>query len=237
MASRLPEVTMFERLIESSPRRTRSPRDIALSLALHVVLVLLATAATRGAAAITRDLSPASPFVLGVAPPSGPASVPRGAGAATTPAAAPRFPDLDIAGVDIPPAVTIPSVPDAGPHDRVPPRGLVPGLGAQWPLPEPNHRVVMVDEPVEPIAGPRPTYPVLLRQAGITGKVRLRFVVTARGEVDSTTIAVVQSTHPAFDTAAVRAILRWRYRPARIGADAVAQLVEQNVRFDLDREG
>lgn len=231
---------MFERLIESSPRQRRSPRNAVLSLAVHVALVVAAAKATQDAAADAPDEDTPAPFVLGVQP--------RSATTTTRPATEDTRPSsmstsaLPVAGPPVVPDLTgwLPALPHegdlTGPVSDAPP-GIAPQVGTLPPLQAPQDRRVMVDHPVQPIDGPRPAYPAQLRQAGITGRVRLRFVVTARGEVDSTTIAVVQSTHPAFDTAAVRAILRWRFRPARIGPDAVAQVVEQNVRFDLDRDG
>lgn len=76
-----------------------------------------------------------------------------------------------------------------------------------------------------------PRYPEALRQWGLSGEVRLEYVISTEGRVDARTIRVLQSTHPAFATAATEAVRSARFKPARRGARAVAVLVQQTIRF------
>ncbi len=91
----------------------------------------------------------------------------------------------------------------------------------------------MVDESVVPLRGPEPRYPAALRAAGVEGTVRLHFVVDTAGAVVGTSIRASAATQEAFVAPAIAAILQWRFRPARLDGRAVAQQVEQLVRFRL----
>ena len=71
-------------------------------------------------------------------------------------------------------------------------------------------------------AHPYPTnvaqaYPAELAGSRDTGRVTLTFLVTAEGLVDTTTIQVVESTHPLFAAAARAVLPQWRFQPATIG--------------------
>ena len=62
-----------------------------------------------------------------------------------------------------------------------------------------------------PIEMALPQYPFKLRQANITGKVIVEFVVTTKGDVANA--FAVRSIHRGFDTAAIAAVLRWKFKP------------------------
>ncbi|MCC5025094.1 MAG: TonB family protein [Candidatus Synoicihabitans palmerolidicus] len=59
---------------------------------------------------------------------------------------------------------------------------------------------------------PPPTYPLEMSKAGITGTVRVEFVVDSRG--DPTNLKTTESTHEKFESAALEAVTRWRFAPA-----------------------
>jgi protein TonB len=229
---------MLERLIESSQRRPRARGQFAISVVAHLATLAVVATATRGIDAIVAVSRPAAlPYVLGVAVPVGPPTDRDDATA--TPIANPVAPSFEapisVIELDGFPTGRVPSGAAPGP----PPPGLVPRVPVPGGVPMPRHSpvptVIEVDEPVVPLHGPQPVYPARLRAAGIEGLVRLRFVVTATGTVDRTTVVVVRSSHSGLDTAAVRTVLRWRFRPARSSGVAVPQLVEQVIRFRLDR--
>ena len=88
------------------------------------------------------------------------------------------------------------------------------------------------DEPAIPLPGNAlPVYPEELRAAGVDGYVRLRFVVTAAGTVDSASIRVLDETHPSFTKAVRAALRRHRFLPGRVGGRPVDLLVERNFEF------
>jgi TonB family protein len=64
-------------------------------------------------------------------------------------------------------------------------------------------------------------YPPLLRDAGVTGTVTLRFRVAPGGSVDPECISVENTTHEAFGEPAQRIVQRMRFRPARVAGEAV----------------
>jgi protein TonB len=56
-----------------------------------------------------------------------------------------------------------------------------------------------------------PIYPGAMRREGLDGTVRVEFVVDVDGRVIET--QVVETTHHAFNDAAVSAVLKWKFRP------------------------
>jgi TonB family protein len=56
-----------------------------------------------------------------------------------------------------------------------------------------------------------PAYPASLRQAGVSGTVRLRFVVTPEGTVDPGSVRVVNASHPELGTAAAQTVPTWEF--------------------------
>ncbi|HKI96003.1 MAG TPA: M56 family metallopeptidase [Gemmatimonadales bacterium] len=84
------------------------------------------------------------------------------------------------------------------------------------------------------LSRPEAAYPPLMRQAGITGRVAVTFVVRKDGRVDTASIRVTRSTNRAFDQAAKDAIARSTFKPARIDGRAVSAYVSQDVAFALE---
>jgi len=77
-----------------------------------------------------------------------------------------------------------------------------------------------------------PAYPESARRRGIEGVATLRFQVHTDGTVAE--MSVVRSAgHPDLDEAAMEAVRKWRFEPARRGKEAVAVWVTLPVRFEL----
>jgi protein TonB len=77
-----------------------------------------------------------------------------------------------------------------------------------------------------------PSYPQTARRLGIEGTTLLSVFVDSRGRVAD--VVVKQSAgHPDLDRAATNAVRRWRFEPARRGAEPVAMWVELPVEFNL----
>ena len=78
----------------------------------------------------------------------------------------------------------------------------------------------------------RPAYPSAPRRLGIQGTTVLRVHILADGRIGD--VRVEHSAgHPDLDQAAMEAVRRWRFEPARRGADAVAMWVLLPVEFRL----
>ena len=72
---------------------------------------------------------------------------------------------------------------------------------------------------------------VLVASVGLAGRVALEFVIDTSGKVESGSVKVLESSHPAFKSAAVAATAGFRFRPARVNRLPVRQLTRQSVRF------
>ena len=84
------------------------------------------------------------------------------------------------------------------------------------------------------LQNPAPVYPALSRKRGEHGVVLLRVHVLADGSADQ--IEIFESSgYSRLDDAAVRAVKRWRFVPAKLGEETVAAWVRVPVRFDLQR--
>jgi len=80
----------------------------------------------------------------------------------------------------------------------------------------------------------KPRYPESARRQGIEGTALLRFQVLTDGRVGE--VMVERSAgHPDLDLAAVEAIKRWRFEPARRDHRAVAAWAVLPVEFRLKR--
>jgi protein TonB len=77
-----------------------------------------------------------------------------------------------------------------------------------------------------------PAYPESARRQGVEGVTTLRFQVLTDGSVGEVAIAS-SAGHGELDQAAVEAIRKWRFEPARRGKEAVVVWVTLPVRFAL----
>jgi TonB family protein len=230
---------MFETLMASAAVRDRTASTSVLSAGFHVVLIVGAFAATRSPA----TAEPAQPsrvylerFFAAPVSPRGPAVTAdtpnaRPVGSAALPPAVLTFP--------LNPLAIAPGLAEgqqrqfvwAPDHDPFTPES--PPL---YPVPGDSLYVeAMVDEPVRRLSGPAPEYPVALRASGVEGMVALRMVVDTSGRIEPGSIMVQRATHPAFEAAAMAALTQSRFVPARLRGQPVRQLVQQSVRFRLER--
>lgn len=79
---------------------------------------------------------------------------------------------------------------------------------------------------------PPPDYPLMLRQRGIEGTVWLRVRVDRSG-LPEQIVLFKTSGYRLFDESALRAVARWRFKPARAQGTAMASWVEFPIRFTL----
>lgn len=96
----------------------------------------------------------------------------------------------------------------------------------------------MVERSVFPRRGnPAPRYPAALEDMQIEGDFVVKFVVDSTGTVDEKKIEFPSSMHRLFADAVRSALRRSRYFPAMFGGRAVPQLVIQEFRFTMGRQG
>ena len=93
-----------------------------------------------------------------------------------------------------------------------------------------------VEVPVVPDArNPSPTYPEMLRTAGMTGRVVAEFVVDSTGRVRAGSFVIVEATHDLFASSVRRTVPSFRFTPARVQGRRVAQRVRVPFEFEIGR--
>ena len=230
-------------LLESKAARQRRDGGAAMSVATHLAIIGLAAAftATPPERATSREPLQVVPIVTPVAPrptpPPSPAPIAPSFGHRVT--EAPRLPVV----VDVP--TTLPPIDLGAPSE--PPAAFSAGSdlrrfirpsaidggggtestgGRDWSGAETMMRLLVT---------PRPRYPERLRTAGISGRVRIRFVVDTAGRVELSSVQVTESTHDAF-TSAVRDILAsLRFKPSEANGQRVKSLAEMPFDFVITR--
>lgn len=90
-----------------------------------------------------------------------------------------------------------------------------------------------LDQTPVPTYQVQPQYPYELKQAGVTGKVVLGFILDSHGNVRD--IYVISSSNAAFEQPAIQALERWRFRPGRKAGKAVNTRMIQPFNFTLNR--
>ena len=78
---------------------------------------------------------------------------------------------------------------------------------------------------------PDPVYPEAARRAHLQGRVILEAIIGTDGGVRD--VRVLKSANPLLDQAAMDAVLRWRYQPARVGSREVAVYLSVSIGFSL----
>jgi len=78
----------------------------------------------------------------------------------------------------------------------------------------------------------QPVYPPAMLRAGATGEVKVAFIVDTDGNVRDA--YVVTSTREDFDSAAVQAVSKWRFRPGKKNGKAVNTRMTVPIAFALD---
>lgn len=79
-----------------------------------------------------------------------------------------------------------------------------------------------------------PQYPFEMRRAGITGEVLVEFIVDTNGNVRNP--FAVRSSQREFETAAVQAVSKWKFRPGKKGGRVVNTRMQQPISFSLNED-
>jgi len=93
----------------------------------------------------------------------------------------------------------------------------------------------IVEEKPSLLAGPPPQYPALLQQAGIQGRVMVQFIIDTAGRVEPSSLKVLESPNPGFDSPSRGYILHAVFRPVRVHGRPVRVLVTLPVLYQLTR--
>lgn len=91
----------------------------------------------------------------------------------------------------------------------------------------------VLDGDVQPIVRVPPQYPPSAAQRGLEGYVLVEFTIDVDGSVRDP--KVVSSSHSVFESAALRTIVRWKYRPQIVnGEPRVRPGVRTRIEFKLE---
>jgi protein TonB len=211
--------------------QTGAGRASALCIIIGIHGVALAALLSLGGAQLV--MREAQPLLVRFlpAPPSAPVDIPR-----AVPLPKLRAPDIKLAPPPIENLITVrmeESAPPAPPVVSATISPAAPPLPARSPPPAPSPSVA--EPPRADMAylnNPPPAYPAVSKRAGEHGRVVLRVRVDADGRVEA---IEVQSTsgYPRLDEAALAAVRRWKFVPAKLGERAVAGWAIVPVNFTL----
>lgn len=105
-----------------------------------------------------------------------------------------------------------------------------PALGAAWSAAD-----LGADGEVVPLVRIEPNYPREAVMRGLEGWVRVRFTILPDGSVANPSVVAAEPPR-IFNQEAVRAILRWKFRPRIVDGQAVSREAEQTIDFRLERQ-
>lgn len=208
----------------SDPDTSRAGLGITLALHALALLGLLSYAPARKvlleAAPIMVELL--APPKADVRPPQPPTDLPKPRPVARHAPLPPVPAPVLAVPADAPSAAATPPAP---PAPQVAPTQPVP---AAEPVP--------VTPPVfnaDYLLNPAPAYPALSRRLGEQGRVVLRVLVSVGGGADEVQVRT-SSGHPRLDQAARDTVQRWKFVPARRGAETVPAWVLIPISFRLE---
>ncbi len=206
------------------PPFTLAPRAMPLAgvAALHVVLVAMLLFAMP---AVRERIVPAAPMFVEY----------REAPRASPP---PELHPLPRPMLREPPAVTIPIPPVAlAPEVAV---AASPSQPATITGPMATAPTQVQAPPIEPprfdmayLNNPPPAYPPLSRRLKEQGRVLLRVLVSAAGSAQEVEVRATSGSD-RLDHAAIEAVKRWRFSPARRGAETIAAWALVPITFQLE---
>lgn len=236
---------MFENLIESNRKTSASLTQSAVSMFVHVGLIVGAIKATQSAGEIIKDIVVDTSMVF-LKPPETPPPPPE------------KLPDNVVVSANPPPqgfqVVTPPDnipteIPPVNLNERFDPKdftgkgvegGIAAGIaGGTGPVPIEGEVFLAaeVDETpqVENPAACQGKFPAMMQSAGIPGKVIMQFVVNTDGKVDPSTVKITSSTHKAFEEPARQGITSsgCTFKVGKSHGQPVRVLVQQAVSFKV----
>ena len=235
---------MLNNLLESQPKKQRSPGATAFSVVFHSLLIGAAVYATANAAIENEkpkqeevkfvetpkeppppepEKPPPPPDVVAAPPP------PKGFQVLTAPV---KIPDV-IPDIDLSKKVTD--------ENDFTGKGVAGGtskgvVGGTAPVTDQPYFEFQVEKPVVPAgAQPQPNYPDMLRSGNVEGEVLAQFVVDTTGRAEAGSLKILKSSHDLFIQSVRNALPQMRFIPAEVGGRKVKQLVQQPFTFSISK--
>jgi TonB family protein len=231
------EAVMLNTLIESRSRRNRNTSGTVTAIAAHALIIGAAAYATATAATapepkaieVVKVYSPPGTAKAASSKPLAHSGMKSQQPTAVVPSVSVNI-SLNLPPVDVPLGAT------AAAHaaDFTPSSFGAANISGNTVAPS-VYDAAEVESEVMVLSGFRPQYPAELRAAGVDGRVIAQFIVTADGKPDPGSIRILSSTNELFAESVRQALLKSKFRAAKIGTRSVAQLVQQLFVFKLDR--
>jgi periplasmic protein TonB len=249
---------MFETSLVDSSGRPPARRWLTLPLSIAIHAGLIGGAMAAAAWSVDDPVEPPGRIDFGFLSPGGPSAPPAG-NAASMPAATPATTTPSSPALTQP-STAPESIPPSGEVATSTAQPIPPGSGVGSPGGGGGSGTGIVDEggtgtrpgtgrPSETTHDPydsddprisppvelfrvQPDYPESARKAKLQGTVVLQAVISRSGTVES--VAVARGVNALLDAAAVKAVSKWRYAPARFGNEPVPVTLNVTVRFQLE---
>ena len=232
---------MLDRLLESGVRRKKSAWGGAASVVVHSAIIVLVVAATAKGAPGPQLTYVGTPIVRLDPPPADVASraVHRpGTGSTGTRTTVPQMPSVDIPTPTFDPTLPGTTPLPAGDGTDSTLLSEIGGSGSGSGITPGGTGVASdasVDVPVRSLVDRAPAYPETLRTAGISGTVRVQFVVDTTGRTELSSVRVLESSHELFTRSVLASLRQARFTPGEVSGRRVRTLVERSFRFDIAR--
>jgi periplasmic protein TonB len=234
---------MFGVLLETRARRQRRSGGAALSVAVHLAIIGGVTAASAPHGPEKRK--PLEPVVIRFTPPAPTPQPRRVTSALPTDARRTAVPTtINIRHIDVP-VITPTSLPPIVPASGGSVDSIVIGSAPRGPL-NGGGGLLATDERggnewrgtealMHLVKSAKPKYPEPLRQAGIDGRVLVRFTVDTLGAIDMSSVQILQSTHEMFSRSVRDILSSFHFRPAESNGRRVPALAEMPFEFAIRR--
>ena len=228
---------MLDRLLETGPRGKKSSWGGAVSVVVHGAVIALAVVSTATGTPVPK-FTDGGTHIIPINPPPPDLEPRRTTRGGRTGGA--RTDGLSIPNVDAPmtfdptaldtPPVAVGVGADTTLLSEIGGAGNGPGaaLGGAAIASD-----ATVDVPVRSLDDRAPAYPEMLRAAGISGSVRVRFVVDTTGRAELSSVRVVESSHELFTRSVIASLRQARFTPGEVSGRRVRTLVERSYRFDI----
>ncbi len=90
-----------------------------------------------------------------------------------------------------------------------------------------------IDNPLIPLAQGPPLYPFSARRRGVTGAVKVKFLVGMEGRVEKVRI-LESNPGKIFDASVVKCVSAWRFTPGTVGGRKVKTWASTTIKFELE---
>ncbi len=148
-------------------------------------------------------------------PPEKPKPVPQMEATPTPQTQSPQTPPLDLPMPDFRPSLAMGGIPMA----------MAPGPTGP----------VAYSQPLTPVSQVPPMYPRRAQMDGISGWVRLTFIINEDGSVRDIEVVEASPRRGIFDHEASRALARWKFNPQTVDGKPVAATATITINFNLER--